>query len=331
MLAHRLQSRRTMRWSLLLAVFAATCTARSEASPAPAPSSVNPSICRGLPVARSTEFRHRRSKLLARLGSPRHRGIDLIAMEGDENQTLGGKLAYTKANKDLEDEDVEIFACRGRTWRSLGTARTNDDGRFELVLAGARRLPAGMTELHARVLGDGSSISFLGFVAAKGESVVVTDIDGTITASEKAMWRTVVLGSDIGHQPSAPQALARSGRTVIYLSARGDQYTEVTRRWLRAHGFPVGPIRLASSFATIPGKRTVAFKTRALRSLRVPIAAGVGNRASDIAAYQNAGLTANRIFINLPEFTNEVRNDLSAGKATAFDDYRDLPRLLSGM
>ena len=44
----------------------------------------------------------------------------------------------------------------------------------------------------------------------------------------------------------------KSGKVVIYISARGDQLTEMTRRWLATHGFPKGPIRLAKSMVTLP-------------------------------------------------------------------------------
>lgn len=284
--------------------------------------------CATPPAGKIANFRHKRSYLLSKLGSPRHRGVDLVALASDENQTLGGKLTYTKADKDLEDEDVEIFACVGRAWRSLGTRRTDDDGRFTLTLSGDARLPAGMTDLYAFVPGDGSGTRFLGYVARANEQVIVTDVDGTITISENAVYRQL-LGKDIAHQPHAPEVLAASGKVIVYVSARGEQLTQMTRDWLHAHGFPPGPVRFARSFVTLPGKRTVELKSTTLDGLRVPIAACVGNRASDITAYRNAGIPADRIFINLPEFTPELRDALARGEATPFDHYADLRERLS--
>src|SRR5262252_1947196 len=98
------------------------------------------------------------------MGEPRHRGVDLIAVDGEPRQTLGGKLAYTAADKDLEDEDVEVFACIAFDWRRVGRTRTGGDGRFELVLEGDARLPAGMRDLVAYVPGDGTSVRFLAYV-----------------------------------------------------------------------------------------------------------------------------------------------------------------------
>jgi phosphatidate phosphatase PAH1 len=188
-------------------------------------------------------------------------------------------------------------------------------------------LPVGMTDLYAHVPGDGSGVRFVGFVAAKDESVIVSDIDGTITASENGVFRAV-LGMDIDHQPGAPEAFAHSGKTIVYVTARGDQLTDITRAWLASHGFPKGPLRFAKSMVTLPGKRSVDHKTATLTSLGVAIEAGVGNRASDIAAYKNAGLTPDRIFVNLPEFSREMRAHLAAGDATAFDHYADLRKQL---
>lgn len=279
--------------------------------------------CPAVPVGRAASFAHRRSEVLAKL-TPRHRGVDLIALETDPVQRLQGKLAYGPSDKDLQDEAVDVYACVNRDWSLLGTTRTNADGRFTLTLEAEARLPAGLRDLYIHVPGDRSGARYLAYVAKIGESVVVTDIDGTITASENAVWTTVLRGHDIAHQPSAPEALTRANRTVIYVTARGDQLTELTRDWLAAHQFPKGPLRLAPALATLPGSRTIELKTRTLRELGVPIHAGIGNRQTDIEAYTNAGLTADRIFINLPEFVDEVADALARKTATPFDDYQEL-------
>jgi hypothetical protein len=305
-----------VRWLVLLVIILAAAPAFAETT------------CPARPAGKTAKFRHKRSRMLSMVGSPHHRGVDLVAMAGDENQTLGGKLTYTKADKDLEDEDVELFACTGGAWRSLGTRRTDDDGRFALTLTGAARLPVGMTDLYAFVKGDGSGARFLGYVAAANEQIIVTDVDGTITSSENAVFKQL-FGRDIAHQPHAPEVLAASGKVIVYLSARGDQFTQMTRDWLDAHGFPRGPIRFAKSYVTLPGKRTVALKSSLLAGLRVPIAAGIGNRASDITAYRNIGLPADRIFINLPEFTPDLRRALARNEATPFDHYADLRERLT--
>ncbi len=282
------------------------------------------------PLIQPRKFQHSRSRIVANLGRPRHRGVDLIAVESDENQTVAGKLAYTVADKDLENEQVELFACDDDAWRPLGSALTDSDGRFERVLAGSERLPIGMHDLFARVAGDGSGVRFLAYVAATGEDVIVTDVDGTITASETAIFGQLFLDRAFGPRPGAPAALAQTGRTIVYVTSRGDQFTDTTRRWLTAHGFPRGPLRLARSPVTLHGSRTVAFKAAMLEALPVPIYAAIGNKRSDVQAYRRAGVAASRIMIKLPEFESDVRGELAANRAVGFTDYERLPSLLMG-
>ena len=321
--------------SLLFLPLLASCALNAdlgvESAAAPAPRVARPAgegVCERVPQATAASYRHSRNRFYRKLGEPRFRGIDLIASEDDEMQMLGGKLAYTAADKDVGDEDVEVFACIGGDWQFVRPARTGADGRFQIALGGGDRLPVGMRDLYAHVPGHGGGVRFLAYVAPRGTTAIASDVDGTLTESEEAILNTVLFGDDIAHQPNAPRVLAAARRPVIYLTSRGDQYTEVTRRWLEVHGFPRGPLRLARAAITQPGPKTVAFKTDVLRALRIPLAAGIGNRASDITAYANVGLSPRQILINLPEFTREVTADLAAGRATAFDDYRELPALL---
>lgn len=322
---------------LSLAALLSGCAMNAAVAPAPTPvaagaTAAQAGACEAAPAAQPESYRHKRNRFYKSLGDARFRGIDLIATEDDPVQIAGGKLAYTAADKDVNDEDVIVYACFPNGWRLAGGTRTTGDGRFELRLHGADRLPTGMRDLYAHVPGHGSGVRFLAVVAARGATAVVSDVDGTLTEGEDAIFNTVVFGDDIGHQPHAPRALAEaaaSGKVIIYMTARGDQYTEVTRRWLAVHGFPRGPLRLARATITKPGPRTVAFKTGTLRALTIPLAAGIGNRASDVAAYTNAGLPPARILMNLPEFTDELTGPLAERRATAFDDYREVPALLA--
>jgi hypothetical protein len=284
--------------------------------------------CQAAPKAQPTGFRHRRSKLLARLGAPNHRGIDLIAAEADRVQRVAGKLAYTTGDKDLQDEDVEVFACVRGEWSALGMARTDSDGRFQLALEGAARLPVGMRDLYLRAAGDGTGAWFVGYVAAAGTSIVVTDIDGTLSWSENSIIRQVVRGTDIRHRPHAPEALRASRHPVVYVTTRGDLFTGITRAWLTRHGFPRGVLRLSHGFMARSGDPSIAYKSAVFRSLTIPIVAGIGNRKTDITAYTSVGVPANQIFIHLPEFEREVRAELDAKKAVGFADYRELSTLL---
>ncbi len=311
-----------------LSVWLAWLVTANEAIAAPAKPVITDTRCATPPAVKAAGFRHKRSKMIAKVGSSNHRGVDVIASEDDATQHITGKLAYGKLDKDVDDEDVEIFACQGSSWSSLGVARTNDDGRFAMIL-GDQRLAVGMRDLYVAALGDGTGSYFVGYVAPRGTGVVVTDVDGTISWSENSIIKTVMRrGKDIGHRPGAPDALQQVSYPIVYVTARGDAFIDVTRKWLERHGFPRGLLRLSYGAFARPGSKAIDYKKGVLRALAVPIAAGVGNRKSDITAYSAVGLTGTQIFIHLPEYAREVRGDLDAGNAVGFTDYLTLPKLL---
>jgi phosphatidate phosphatase PAH1 len=286
--------------------------------------------CAGTPDAGPAgSFNHISSELISDLGSPNHRGIDLVAPASAGTQTIEGDISYTVADKALEDEDVDLFACREGAWEKIGTARTDDEGHFALPLTDDARLPIGLRDMYVSVVGDRTGASFLALVAPDGAPLLVSDVDGTLTSSENAFPESLVTGGDPGVQPGAPQAYqaaAAKGMTVVYLTSRGTEFTADTRSYLAAEGFPRGPLRLSNSFVTLPGGDTVDFKTGALKSFSagLTIAAGVGNRESDVEAYTNAGVPADRIFIKLPEYQSEVQAALDASQAIGFGAYDDL-------
>ena len=183
--------------------------------------------------------------------------------------------------------------------------------------------------MYVSVVGDRTGAEFVALVAPDGAPLFVSDVDGTLTSSENAFPESLVTGGDPGVQPGAPeayQAAAAKGMTLVYLTSRGTEFTADTRSYLAAEGFPRGPLRLSNSFVTLPGGDTVDFKTGALESFSagLTIAAGVGNRESDVEAYTNAGVPADRIFIKLPEYQSEVQAALDANQAIGINAYDDL-------
>lgn len=284
--------------------------------------------CATPPAVKAKGFRHKRVKLYAKTMSPLHRGLDLVASEDDKTQLIEGKLAYGKVDKDAEDEDAEVFACIDGAWKSLGVARTDHDGRF--TLGTHELLPAGMRDMYVAALGDGAGAYFIAYVAPRGTSIAVTDIDGTISWSENSIIKTVIKRShDVAHRPDAPEALKALPYPIVYTTARGDVLSAVTRAWLDRHGFPRGPLRLAKGLFAKPGSSAIDYKTKTLKSLTVPIAIAIGNRKSDITAYNAIGLAAKKIFIHLPEYAQELKADLDAGKAIGFAEYAKLKDMLT--
>jgi phosphatidate phosphatase PAH1 len=293
--------------------------------------------CPDAPQLSESSWNHLRSSLVSELGDPHHRGIDLVASTDEATQSISGRITYGDLDKDLEDEDVDVFACVDARWTSVGSARTDDEGRFNLPLTGASRLPTGLRDLYVSVRGDRTGAAFLALVAPVGLPIIVSDVDGTLTSSENEFPEALVTGGDVGVQPGAAETLryaATHGVTVIYVSTRGDRFTQDTRDWLAAKGFPRGPLRLPSSLVTLPGSDTIEAKSSMLAALSVfDLLAGFGNRTTDVSAYMAAGLSPRRIFIKLPEFSEELSAQLAGGEATGFLGYdlvlaQDMPAMM---
>jgi phosphatidate phosphatase PAH1 len=282
--------------------------------------------CAGVPDAGPTaQWRNVRSHVISHVGDSHHRGVDLIATTDDPQHVISGRITYGAIDQDLEREDVSLFACIDATWKAIGSARTSDGGWFKLTLSGEARLPAGMRDVYVSVDGDRTGAKLLALVAPPGTRVIASDIDGTLTASESAYPTALLLGRGVAAQDHSAEALmsaAAHGVAVVYVSSRGNQFTQDSREWLAATGFPRGPLVLASPLITLPGEDTIEFKTAALERLDgFDLVAGFGNRASDVAAYENVGLTAERIFIKLPEFAGELAGTLAEHHALGFHQY----------
>jgi hypothetical protein len=312
-------------------------TPSDPTQPTPPPAPVPEPSCAGAPtVGLAGSWRHSiRSPATVALGSPRHRGIDLITGAGAASQPIRGEIRYGLTDTALSDEAVELFACRAGSWQSLGTVITASDGAFALDLEGEQRLPIGLRSLYASVVGDRSSVEFLALVAPDGSELAVSDIDGTLTSSENAFPAALLTGADVAEQEGAPAALAtvRERRYLpMYVTARGRYFSADTRAWLQSKGFPRGPMRLATSLVTLPGDTTVDYKADTLADVEVTglrVTVGFGNRASDAEAYRRTGIPGEHAFLKLPEFSDEDAAPIGRGEATGFDSYVTLQPLLA--
>src|SRR5207237_897231 len=142
---------------------------------------------------------------------------------GVVTQHLTGEIRYGLIDKALEDETVELFACRAGTWVPVGSVLTDDEGRFDLALTGPARLPVGRRPLFASVVGDRSSAAFVAIVAPDGHDLVVSDMDGTLTTGENAFPVALATGATVEAHPGAAAALrllADKGYVIVYMSSR---------------------------------------------------------------------------------------------------------------
>lgn len=276
-----------------------------------------------------TRWRHpHKSEVTTHLGTARHRGMDVITSVTAPEQIIEGELRYGLLDKDLAEEDVEIFACDGENWHSLGEATTDAQGHFTKILSGHERLPIGKRQLYLSVKGDQSSFLMLAIVLPEGAKTVVSDVDGTLTSSENAYPKSLMSQAAVLAHQGAKEVLTAFVEKCyqpVYVTSRGRQFTKSTHTWLSEQGFPIGPLRLAPSLITMPGEATSAYKSSVLTKLQesgINIAAGIGNRTSDIIAYQTAHVPL--IFIKRPEFDEETKTYIEKSAAIFFWHYQEL-------
>jgi hypothetical protein len=266
------------------------------------------------PLGTRASFRHRRSRFAARLGAA-HRGRDQLVREGEVAYAMA-KFAYGPSDKDLEDEDVEVFLqphCGGPA-TLVGTVATSAEkgeaegstsltavdeaalgaspghGRVTLSLG---TLPRGRHRVVFVVRGDGSRTEATIDVLPATAKIVVTDIDGTQTGSEYEEVTALLQGRQPSAQPGGAallRALALRGYVPFYLTARPEQLTERTRRFLAENGYPPGPLHTTRGLGALHGA-AAAFKIAELGDLR---ASGLrptvllGNRPSDGVAFTSS-------------------------------------------
>ncbi|MBX3231879.1 MAG: phosphatidylinositol transfer protein [Labilithrix sp.] len=260
------------------------------------------------------------SNAVTALGSPRHRGRDFFANPGAP-QTIIGKFTYGANDKDLVDEEVDVFAqaeCDG-DWTKLGTAITtkdgahatvdgveDDGGRIYFDIPADKRLGPGRHRLRLVVAGDGTFADTFIDVVPEGTKVFVSDVDGTLTSSEEVEAAALLGGFTPETHASAPEALralAAKGYRPLYLTARPEMLTERTRAFVAERGFPPGLVR-TSPFTTgaFQSEKAARFKTAEMDLLAakgLTPAFGFGNKTSDSNAYAKIPGEQNRIFYKI--------------------------------
>lgn len=275
-------------------------------------------------------------------GGANHRGRDLFLKAGQKQWALA-KFAYgaPTPDNDAQDEDVEVYLLRdcGSEWKKVGTYRTTNDGahsteegvvdnggRIYVDLSAVEPIPlaVGRHRVHYVMTGDNSQTDQYIEVLPDDAKVVVTDIDGTMTSSEKASWSEAFGGTppEANNGGAAVlNAFARRGYYVFYLSARPDFFVQKTRTWLEDKGFPRGIIHVSASSIGETGTAAIDFKSSELANLKtktgITPSYGFGNTDVDVAAYDNVNIApaANRYFY-------KYNTDLKGG--TTHDDYSKL-------
>lgn len=268
-------------------------------------------------------FAHTMSQVTTTLGSANHRGRDQIVVAGDA-QWIIGKFAYGVNDKDIHDEEVDVFVERGcsGSWEKLGTVKTTNDGEHASVLGvdddggriffeipKAKELPLGRHRVRLFVAGDASTTDLIIEVVAKGAKIVVTDVDGTLTSSENAEYGALLTGSQPDVHVDAPkvlQALAGKGYVPVYVTARPEWLTGRTRELVTHHALPHGIVHPTPGLTGAVGASASSYKSATLERLVMQglrIAWAFGNTDTDAAAYQNAKILplGQRVFYQLTD------------------------------
>ncbi|MBI2390180.1 MAG: phosphatidylinositol transfer protein [Deltaproteobacteria bacterium] len=250
------------------------------------------------PLGSKTSWRHTTTSLSVAAGSPRHRGRDLFLKPGTKQWAIA-KFAYGAIDKDIKDEDVDVYLLRdcGSTWKKLGTYRTTEES--------AHTTEEGVIDSGGRVYVD------------------IAAVEPIPLGVGRHRVHFVVKGDLPGANPGSPQVmttLAQRGYYVFYLTARPEWFVQKTRDWVKMRGFPPGIIHTTFSAIGETGAAAIEYKTSELANLKTKTGIvptyGFGNTDSDSTAYDNVKITpaANRYFFKY--------TDTRGG--TSHDDYSKL-------
>lgn len=250
-----------------------------------------------LPKPAKISWRHKVSSTAVTLiGAPNHRVRDVISLPGQAAK-MRARLTYGTADKDLEDENVDLYLQKCPGWQLVASGRTDDDGVVWFNLPA--NLATGDYRVRAVVQGDGTTADGMFAVWPKGVKVVVSDVDGTLTTSDWELFKDVATKKPAAMYADADKAVRNwtsKGYRVLYLTGRPQLFSRYSRNWLDAHNMPPGVLRLTDDAGdAVPSDTGVqAFKTQVLKDLiashGAKIRAGHGNAVTDIGAYQAAGI-----------------------------------------
>ncbi|KAI9315515.1 Lipin/Ned1/Smp2-domain-containing protein [Dichotomocladium elegans] len=172
-------------------------------------------------------------------------------------------------------------------------------------------------------------------------SIVISDIDGTITKSDALGHVFAMLGKDWTHVGIAKlyTDIEKNGYHFMYLTSRAIGQADTTRDYLKKivqgeHQLPDGPVimspdRLFTSLhREVIMRKPEVFKMACLRDVlrlfdgRNPFYAGFGNRITDAISYRSVSVPASRIFTI--DSNGELKLELLQGFKSSYFHLNDL-------
>jgi hypothetical protein len=261
-------------------------------------------------VGPTRSWKHTSSVLIASSGFANHRARDLMLRPSDAQWVIG-KFAYGVIDKDLKDEEVDIWLLRdcGTTWTKLGTTLTtatdgehatvegvsDSGGRVYFQIPDPQKLGIGRHRLRLVVAGDLSGADLYIEVLPPDTQFFATDVDGTLTTQETEEYGAVLTGSVSDAQPDAAAALtllAAKGYRPFYLTARPEFLVGRTREFVEVHGFPLGLVHTTTALGAL-GSAAVGFKQQELAAVTqrgFAVDYAFGNSESDAEAFFLGGI-----------------------------------------
>lgn len=298
------------------------------------------------PPGPELDWEHFSSNAVELAGDPNHRIRDMFYVPG-ETQWILGKFAYGTVDKDLKDEQVDVYLlrnCEG-AWELLGSASTTEEGAHATVqgvedtggwvyfeVPADRQLELGRHRVHMVVRGDLSTTEGFIEVVEPGTPIFLSDVDGTLTTYEEEEFVSLLMGEVSEANEFSATALGilqDKGYHAMYLTARPEWLVERTREFVDVRNYPPGVIHTSLWFDGALGDAAEGFKTAEFALLEskglVPTYV-FGNTESDAAAYDNAGILPleNRVFFQYTDIHGGRRIE-SYGEL--IDEFNALPDL----
>ncbi|EJW03258.1 hypothetical protein EDEG_00238 [Edhazardia aedis USNM 41457] len=175
-------------------------------------------------------------------------------------------------------------------------------------------LKPGKNELQFKIDGTNQCISTNCYFWENDVKIIISDIDGTITKSDKLGHVYTMIGKDWTHAGVAGlfTKIVKNDYKIVYLSSRPIGQMEYTKKYLsgiKQNGceLPDGPVLLSPDglfgaiYREMILKRPEEFKIACLKTLQSlfstnPLFGGFGNRQTDVITYRTVGIDISRIF-----------------------------------
>jgi len=153
----------------------------------------------------------------------------------------------------------------------------------------------------------------------------VVDLDKTVVASG---FHTVLLGNPtpMARSPEVLNRLART-HTIVFLTHRPDYFGPKSKAWLKANGYPPGPVLMSTVGSFLKGSGT--YKSEMIAALKkrfTKVEIGIGDKTSDVEAYHENGLKA-FLIIQIPD---DAAPETLEALADSIKDLPDAVQVVTG-